>query len=93
MELLYRFERPQYVQLLNDYPKKSMSEIYGIEHLLRLFVKLSELLCFTKLDASSVEILESSISEILCFLEVNLNSFYGDYTPVTQEYVRRMTYS
>ena len=93
MELLYKFERSQYVQLLVDYPHKAMSEIYGIEHLLRLFVKLSGLLSFTKLDGSSVDILESYISEILCFLEVNLNSFHGDYTPVSQEYVRRMTCS
>ena len=93
MELLYKFERPQYVQLLSDYPKVSMSEIYGVEHLLRLFVRLSDLLSFTKLDGSSIEIIESSISDFLCFLEMNLNSFHGDYIPVTQEYMRRMTYS
>lgn len=37
--LLYQFERGQYLEIRKAYPDKQCSEIYGAEHLLRLFGK------------------------------------------------------
>lgn len=37
--LLYRNERQQYIQIQKTHPDKSIGEIYGVHHLLRLFGK------------------------------------------------------
>jgi mortality factor 4-like protein 1 len=39
--LLYRFERKQYVDLVQSHPDTPLSDLYGVEHLLRLFGNFS----------------------------------------------------
>ncbi|WFD32243.1 Esa1p-associated factor [Malassezia sp. CBS 17886] len=103
--LLYRFERPQYVALRKRFGPKmgagdvgthvaagaaapapratdeapatdapggrgdlEPSQVYGAEHLLRLFVHLPGIVAHTSMDADSVSILRDHLTEFLGFL-------------------------
>lgn len=83
--LLYRFERAQYV----DYRKKNgpkmgdgdvgnarssngsmggdmePSDVYGAEHLLRLFVNLPMIIVHTSMDAESISLLKEHLAEFM----------------------------
>jgi len=39
LQLLYKWERPQFIQIMNDNPEALPSQLYGAFHLLRLFGK------------------------------------------------------
>jgi mortality factor 4-like protein 1 len=78
--LLYRFERQQYVDIRRSNDGKEMSEIYGAEHLLRLFgnakshcpctdtpsiVSLPGLIAHTSMDQQSIQTLKDHIEGVL----------------------------
>jgi len=68
-----------------------MAEIYGIEHLLRLFVRIGSMLGYTPMDADSLALLLSHIQDFLKFLEDSQELFTMEYDAAPQEYHRRMT--
>ncbi|KAK9451073.1 MRG-domain-containing protein [Limtongia smithiae] len=85
--LLYRFERQQYLEMTRAYPSKTMSEIYGAEHLLRLFVSLPGLLSHTHMDRQSLNVLRAHIEELLRYLAKNLKLvFVESYINSTPAY-------
>ncbi|KAJ1531248.1 Esa1p-associated factor, partial [Nowakowskiella sp. JEL0078] len=63
--LLYRFERTQYVDIKKKNPDKDMSELYGAEHLLRLFVLMPQFISHTNMDQDTVNILKDHFAEFL----------------------------
>ncbi|CAH8848121.1 unnamed protein product [Trichobilharzia szidati] len=63
--LLYEFERLQYAELLKHHTDKRMSDIYGSIHLLRLFVKLRDMVSYLRVDDHSLPMLEASVAEFL----------------------------
>jgi hypothetical protein len=56
----------------DKYPNKKMSEIYGAEHLLRLFVRLPYLLAQTTLDESEMTHIQAKLGEFLKYVAYHL---------------------
>ncbi|KAK9495680.1 MRG-domain-containing protein [Lipomyces doorenjongii] len=74
--LLYRFERQQYLEVTRGNPGKVPSEIYGAEHLVRLFVSLPGLLSHTHMDQQSINVLKAHVEELLRFLAKNQKTYF-----------------
>ncbi|PKA50633.1 hypothetical protein AXF42_Ash017972 [Apostasia shenzhenica] len=72
--LLYKKERQQYQETVHD--NASPSAIYGAEHLLRLFVKLPELLSYVNMEEDAFGKLQQRLLDILKFLQKNQNTFF-----------------
>jgi len=92
--LLYKFERLQYADALKNNPHTSMSELYGIEHLMRLFVKFPELIqnVASDMEEETVNILSLGIKDILKYLSKTLGTTYlSEYNPAPPVYIRMAT--
>nr|XP_043632840.1 protein MRG1-like [Erigeron canadensis] len=72
--LLYDKERQQYRDNVSD--DVSPSSIYGAEHLLRLFVKLPELLPYVNIEEDLMIHLHKKFLDFLKFLLKNQSSFF-----------------
>jgi mortality factor 4-like protein 1 len=89
-QLLYKFERPQYGDLLAENPNLPMSQIYGSEHLLRLFVKLGNALSYSNLEDKSIRFIVGHIHDCLDYMAANADGLFAtDYETATPEYHRR----
>ncbi|KAL5556921.1 hypothetical protein UlMin_039157 [Ulmus minor] len=71
--LLYKKERKQFRDAVVD--DVSPSTIYGAEHLLRLFVKLPELLSYVNMEEETQTTLQQKLLDFLRFIQKNHSSF------------------
>ncbi|XP_071538569.1 mortality factor 4-like protein 1 isoform X3 [Panulirus ornatus] len=90
-QLLYKFERPQYAEILQENKDKQASDIYGFIHLIRLFVRLGQMLAYTQLDEKSVTLLNFHLQDFLRFTVKNMETYYSiqDYGVAPPEYHRK----
>lgn len=72
--LLYKNERKQYTDAIKE--NVSPSTIYGAEHLLRLFVKLPELLAYANIEEDTLIELQQKLVDFLKFLQKNQSAFF-----------------
>uniref|UniRef100_A0A665U1V7 Mortality factor 4-like protein 1 n=1 Tax=Echeneis naucrates TaxID=173247 RepID=A0A665U1V7_ECHNA len=90
-QLLYKFERPQYAEVLAEHPDMAMSQVYGAPHLLRLFVRIGAMLAYTPLDEKSLALLLSYLQDFLKYLVKNSSTLFStsDYEVAPPEYHRK----
>ncbi|KAK9765778.1 Esa1p-associated factor [Basidiobolus ranarum] len=88
--LLYRFERQQYIDVCKQYPNSNMSDIYGAEHLLRLFVQLPMLIAHTSMDQEAVNILRDQFTEFMKYLQKHAKElFIPQYEKASDDYIAK----
>ncbi|KAG4094276.1 MRG-domain-containing protein [Neocallimastix lanati (nom. inval.)] len=88
--LLYHFEREQYNKIQKEDEDRSMSKIYGAEHLIRLFVQFPFLLEETNLDQDSVTVIQQYMNDFLKFLSDNKKRFFlTEYESADESYISK----
>jgi mortality factor 4-like protein 1 len=83
--LLYRFERLQLRKYLHERPaedKRALCQVYGAEHLLRLFMKLPKLLSHANLAEKDAAVLMERVNHLVAWLDGNRSRYF------TSDYVR-----
>lgn len=69
--LLYRYEREQFQVIKAAHPNAAPSTLFGAEHLVRLFAKLPELLCQTRLAPADLQQTKTKLTDLFKWLVKN----------------------
>ncbi|KAJ5195375.1 Chromatin modification-related protein eaf3 [Penicillium cinerascens] len=87
--LLYRYERAQYRVFRKQFQEsgKGPVDIYGGEHLIRLFSLLPELLAQTNMDIQNTQRMREEISKLSLWLSRNSEKYFRtEYIPAEDSY-------
>uniref|UniRef100_A0AAV1T5R9 Chromo domain-containing protein n=1 Tax=Peronospora matthiolae TaxID=2874970 RepID=A0AAV1T5R9_9STRA len=87
--LLYRIERRQYQELRQKQTENvPLSQIYGAEHLIRLFVRLPVLLASSSASPRELVQIQARLNDFLKFLQKNSAAwFLTEYEAMSDKYV------
>ncbi|KAH7075464.1 MRG-domain-containing protein [Paraphoma chrysanthemicola] len=98
--LLYRFEREQFYDIYTRIEKptdelagKTLADIYGGEHLLRLFVSMPELIAQTNMDYQAVNRLRTELTQMTTWLakDKQVGTFFAStYESPGQAYIDKV---
>lgn len=89
-QLLYKQERPQYADLLLKHPQTPMTNLYGAQHLLRLFVSIGAQLSY--LDVKSVDVLLGHFHHLLNHLLTHSADLFSaeQYIVTPPDHIRKV---
>lgn len=87
LDLLYRYERLQYSDLLLE-SSEPASLTYGVEHLLRLLSTLPARVAQTTMDAPSLGVLMGQVKALLEYLDSNMERLASSYMNSSPQYDR-----
>ncbi|KAI9753268.1 MAG: hypothetical protein M4579_005241 [Chaenotheca gracillima] len=95
--LLYRFERDQYFDVrrlweagVGEWEGKACGDVYGAEHLCRLFVSIPELMAQTNMDQQSIQRLREELTKMTTWLSRNVGKYFAtEYENASQDYIER----
>ncbi|KAF2768682.1 MRG-domain-containing protein [Teratosphaeria nubilosa] len=93
--LLYRFERQQFYEMHKqveaghgEHAGETLADVYGCEHLLRLFVSMPDLIAHTNMDHQSVTRLREELVKMTQWLAKRMDTYLAaEYQHPGQEYV------
>lgn len=90
-QLLYKFERPQYGEIMENNPERTMSQLYGPPHFLRFFVRMGAMLTYTNLNEKNMKVLIAHFDELLSYIRSNSASLFhtDEYEVAPAEYHRK----
>lgn len=92
-DLLYAIERPQYESVTGD-KTATAADLYGSAHLLRLMVKLNDILKNNlKIEEKEdIEFMETGIQDFLEFLDNHRSKYFTskNYVEATDEYMKKV---
>lgn len=89
--LLYKFERQQYLEVRKKYGDgHPMSQVFGAEHLLRLFVSMQDLVAATEMDPQAVAVLRRHLTGMLKYMLKHYKELFLREYDVTSPYYARL---
>ncbi|CAG8526646.1 3009_t:CDS:2 [Acaulospora morrowiae] len=80
--LLYQLERPQYREVRHKLDHYENSQIFGAEHLLRLFVAFPQLVSSTNLGQETLNVLKDHLTDLINYLNEHRKEYF------LEEYVK-----